>query len=70
METEKRAGFPPMPKGLKLRSGKVDLAQEDGMNEKNNSLGKVTVQDQKNGSQWNEKSGLVDQKPLILKAEK
>jgi hypothetical protein len=63
VETEKRAGFPPLPKALSARSEKVDLGQ--GPDEK------VIGDGGKNAAEWNEKIGLVDEKPFIaIKVEK
>jgi hypothetical protein len=63
VETEKRAGFPPLPKALSPRSEKAGL--EQGLDEK------VKVDSGKNATEWNEKIGLVDQKPFSsVKVEK
>ena len=59
IETEARAGFPPLPKALSPRSEKIDLPAEGHFDEKAGLGG--------NGSQWtDEKSGfVVDEKPLL-----
>ena len=59
VETEARAGFPPLPKALSPRSEKVDLPAEVGFDEKAGLEG--------NDTQWaDEKSGfVVDEKPLL-----
>ena len=63
VETEKRAGFPPLPKALSPRSEKVGLDQ--------GSAEKVKVDSGKNATEWNEKIGSVDQKPFsAVKVEK
>jgi hypothetical protein len=63
VETEKRAGFPPLPKALSPRSEKVHLGQ--GLDEK------VIGDGGKNETEWNEKVGLVDEKPFsAIKVEK
>jgi hypothetical protein len=63
VETEKRAGFPPLPKALSPRSEKVGLDQ--GLDEK------VKAEGGKNLTEWNEKIGLVDEKPFgAVKVEK
>jgi len=63
IETEKRAGFPPLPKALSPRTEKVGLDQ--GSNEK------VKVEAGNNATAWNEKIGLVDEKPFgAVKVEK
>jgi hypothetical protein len=63
VETEKRAGFPPLPKALSPRSEKVGLDQ--GLDEK------VKAEGGKNVTEWNEKIGLVDEKPFgAVKVEK
>ena len=70
VETEKRAGFPPMPKGLSPRSEKVDLGQGHEENEKSHALGKMGVKGQGNESQWIEKMGLTSERPSSVKAVK
>lgn len=70
VETEKRAGFPPMPKGLSPKSEKVDLGQEDRLTEKNKGMEVVKINGHGNESQWNEKIGMVNEKPFNVKAEK
>ena len=59
VETEARAGFPPLPKALSPQSEKVDLPAEVGLDEKAGLGGNVT--------KWaDEKSGfVVDEKPLL-----
>lgn len=54
VETEKRAGFPPLPKALSPRTEKVELGQ--GLDEK------IKVDGAKNRTEWNEKIGLADEK--------
>jgi len=63
VETEKRAGFPPLPKALSPRTEKCELGQ--GLDEK------VRVDGGHNLTEWNEKIGLVDEKPIsAVKMEK
>lgn len=63
VETEKRAGFPPLPQALSPRTEKVSLDQK--LDEK------VKSETGKNSNQWNEKIGLVEGKPFsAIKTEK
>lgn len=59
VETEARAGFPPLPKALSPRSEKVDLPAEVGLDEKAGPGG--------NDTKWADENGgfVVDEKPLL-----
>jgi hypothetical protein len=70
VETEKRAGFPPMPKGLSPSSEKVELENDEEVMDEKVKI-EASVTGARNDSQWNEKMGFVDQKPIdLVKAEK
>ena len=63
VETEKRAGFPPLPKALSPVTEKVERGQ--GLDEK------IKVDGGNNLTEWNEKIGLVDAKRMsAVKMEK
>lgn len=63
METEKRAGFPPLPKALSPRSEEVELGGLEKTDEK------VQFDEGMIRTQWNEKVGLADEKSFSVKAE-